>query len=84
MLILSIKDPLLRARHLQEGIVADLAKVKAIIKWLASTNVLEVRSFMGLAGYYRQFIKGFLKIENLITELQKKNQKFVWRSEERL
>jgi virulence-associated protein VapD len=33
---------------------------------------------MGLAGYYRRFMEGFSKIENQITELQKKNKKFVW------
>jgi hypothetical protein len=38
----------------------------------------EVRSFMGLAGYYRWFVEGFSKIENPIMELQKKNKKFVW------
>jgi hypothetical protein len=42
------------------------------------TNVLEVRSFMGLVGYYRWFVEGFSKIENPITKLQKKNKKFVW------
>jgi hypothetical protein len=52
-----------------EGIVMDLAKVKAIMEWPAPTNVPEVRSFMGLAGYYRQFVEGFSKIENSITEL---------------
>jgi hypothetical protein len=41
-------------------------------------NILEVHSFMGLAGYYQQFIEGFSKIVNLIGELQKKNKKFVW------
>jgi hypothetical protein len=41
-------------------------------------NVPEVCSFMGLVGYYRRFVEGFLKIENPITELQKKNKKFVW------
>jgi hypothetical protein len=52
-----------------EGIVMDPAKVKAIMEWLAPTNVLKVCSFMGLAGYYRRFIEGFSKIANLITEL---------------
>jgi hypothetical protein len=61
-----------------EGIVVDLAKVEAIMEFPAPTNVPEVRSFMGLAGYYRWFVKGFSKIENPITELQKKNKKFVW------
>jgi hypothetical protein len=61
-----------------EGIVVDLAKVEAIMEWPTLTNVPEVHSFMGLARYYRQFVEGFSKIENLITELQKKNKKFVW------
>jgi hypothetical protein len=39
-------------------------------------NVPEVCSFMGLAGYYRRFVEGFSKIENTITELQKKNKNF--------
>jgi hypothetical protein len=61
-----------------EGIVIHPTKVEAIMEWLALTNVPEVCSFMGLAGYYQSFIEGFSKIENLITELQKKNKKFVW------
>jgi hypothetical protein len=61
-----------------EGIVVDPAKVEAIMEWPAPTNVIEVRSFMGLAGYYRQFVEGFSKIAGPITELQKKNKKFVW------
>jgi hypothetical protein len=61
-----------------EGIVVDPAKVEAIMEWPMPTNVPEVCSFMGLAGYYRWFVEGFSKIANLITELQKKNKKFVW------
>jgi hypothetical protein len=61
-----------------EGIIVDLAKVEAIMEWPAMMNVTEVRSFMGLAGYYGRFVEGFSKIENLITELQKKKKKFVW------
>jgi hypothetical protein len=61
-----------------EGIVVDPVKVEAIMEWPASTNVPEVRSFMGLVGYYRWFVKGFSKIANPIIELQKKDKKFVW------
>ena len=56
----------------------DPAKVEAIMEWPAPTNVTEVRSFMGLAGYYRRFVEGFSRIAGLIMELQKKNKKFVW------
>ena len=56
----------------------DPAKVKAIMECPVPTNVLELRSFMGLAGNYRRFVEGFSKIENPITELQRKNKKFVW------
>ena len=53
-------------------------KVGAIMEWPTPTNVTEVCSFMGLAGYYRRFFEGFSKIENLIMKLQKKNKKFFW------
>ena len=61
-----------------EGITMDLAKVEAIMECPALTNVTEVCSFMGLAGYYRRFVEGFLKIANPIIEMQKKKNKFVW------
>jgi hypothetical protein len=61
-----------------EGIIMDPSKVEAIMEWPAPTNVSKVRIFMGLAGYYQWFVEGFSKIANLITELKKKNKKFVW------
>lgn len=62
----------------EEGIVVDQEKIKAIMEWPTPRNVTEVRSFMGLAGYYQRFIKGFSKIAHPITSLQRKNVKFYW------
>jgi hypothetical protein len=58
------------------GIIVDLKKIKAIRGWTTPRNVIEVRSFIGLAGYYRRFIKGFSKIASPIISLQKKGVKF--------
>jgi hypothetical protein len=52
-----------------EGITMDPVKVEAIMECLAPKNVHEVLSFMGLSGYYRQFVEGFSKITKLITKL---------------
>jgi len=62
----------------KQGIAVDPAKVAAVQDWKVPKNVTEVRSFLGLAGYYRKFIKNFAKISAPLTWLMKKNLAFAW------
>ncbi|XP_022887797.1 uncharacterized protein LOC111403499 [Olea europaea var. sylvestris] len=64
-----------------ERIYVDPQKIEAVTKWERPTNVTEVRSFLGLAGYYRQFVEDFSKIALPLTSLTRKNSKFVWTDE---
>ncbi|XP_055822068.1 uncharacterized mitochondrial protein AtMg00860-like [Solanum dulcamara] len=57
----------------------DEAKVQAIKEWEASTKVTKLRSFLGLANYYRRFISGYSDKATLLTKLLKKNKLWVWR-----
>ena len=61
-----------------EGIAVDPSKVQSVTEWLAPTSVSEIRSFLGLAGYYRRFIENFSKIVKPMTELLKNDTKFKW------
>jgi hypothetical protein len=53
----------------KESIVVDPEKIEAIKSWPTLKNVSEVRSFMGLAGYYRRSIEGFFKVTHPITSM---------------
>ncbi|GJY02333.1 putative reverse transcriptase domain-containing protein [Tanacetum coccineum] len=64
------------------GVHADLAKIKAIKNWAAPTTPTEVRQFLGLAGYYRRFIKEFSLISKPLTKLTQKNKPYVWGDDE--
>jgi hypothetical protein len=66
---------------ISKGVVVDPEKIKSIMDWPTPKYVSDIRSFMGLAGYCRGFIKGFSKIVLPITSLQKKGVKFIWTSE---
>ena len=53
----------------KEGIRVDPKKIEVVVEWKPPRNVTEVRSFQGLAGYYRRFVKGFSMIADLMTRL---------------
>ena len=61
-----------------EGIRVDPTKIEAVVNWKPPRNVTEVRSFLGLAGYYRRFVRGFSIIASLLTKLLRKGIKFEW------
>ena len=61
-----------------EGISMGPDKIRSIMEWLVPKDVLNVRSFMAIIGYYWNFIEGFLKILNPIPSLQENGKIFVW------
>jgi hypothetical protein len=63
-----------------KGIAVDPSKVKDILEWKPPTTMHQVRSFLGLARYYRRFILDFSKIIKPITGLLKNDIKFDWSS----
>jgi hypothetical protein len=60
------------------GVSVDLGKVKDVLEWEVPQNVSEIRSFLGMARYYRCFIEGFSRIARPMTKLLEKGSKFVW------
>ena len=60
----------------KDGILVDPKKVEAIVNWERPKDVKEIRSFLGLAGYYRRFIEGFSKISLPMTRLTRKGTTF--------
>ena len=62
----------------KDGIAVDPNKVQDVLDWKQPQNVHEIRSFLGLAGYYRRFIENFSKIVKPMTELLKNGVKFEW------
>ena len=62
----------------KDGVEVDPAKIEAVKEWPTPKNVSDIRSFLGLAGYYRRFVKDFSKIAKPMTSLMRKDCKFVW------
>nr|AAT73686.1 putative polyprotein [Oryza sativa Japonica Group] len=61
-----------------KGVAVDPETVTAVTEWKQPKTVTQIRSFLGLAGYYRRFIENFSKIARPMTQLLKKEEKFVW------
>ena len=61
-----------------EGIRVDPTKIEAVVNWKPPRNATEVRCFLGLAGYYRRFVRGFFVIASPLTKLLRKGIKFEW------
>jgi hypothetical protein len=65
----------------KDGISVDPKKVEAVVEWNRPNNVTEIRSFLGLAGYYRRFVEGFSRLAMPLTRLTQKGVKFEWSEE---
>ena len=56
----------------------DPQKIEAVVNWKSPKSVSEVRSFLGLIGYYRKFVEGFSKIAAPLTKMIRKDVKYDW------
>lgn len=63
---------------LANGILVDSSKIEVMLEWQRPKIDKRVQSFLGLVGYYRQFIKGFVKLALLLTDLTYNNVPFIW------
>ena len=66
-----------------KGVEMQRKKVKGVLNWPAPRNIKEVQTFLGLANYYRRFIKDFAKIAAPLHMLVRKEQKWKWKKEQK-
>ena len=62
----------------ESSVLVDSEKVEAVMSWERPKSVFEIRSFLGLAGYYRRFIEDFSRLAAPMTRLTRKEVKFDW------
>ena len=65
----------------KDGVATDPKKTEAVREWRLPRNVKEVRSWIGMTGYYRRFMKTYTEIAKPLHELTKKEEKFIWTKE---
>ena len=63
------------------GVSTDPDKIKSVAEWPVPASVGEVRSFLGLAGYYRTFVKDFATVAKPLSAAAEKDKRFVWSSD---
>ena len=64
-----------------EGVAVDRSKVQAVKDWPILTSATDIRSFLGLARYYRRFVQDFSRIAEPLIELTQKGVKYIWTAE---
>ena len=62
----------------KDGVSVDPSKIESVLNWERPKSVFEIRSFLGLAGYYRRFVQDFSRLAAPMTRLTRKGTRFVW------
>ena len=63
----------------EDKVRIEKEKVQGVIEWSVPKSMKDVQKFLGLANYYRQFVKDFTKIAKLLHEITRKETKWSWR-----